>query len=266
MTSVQSGSGTAVADLYCYTNQIVNVIFAGASGAGQWVLIDTGMPKHSEEIIHVAEERYGAGSKPAAILLTHGHFDHTGNIVALLEAWDVPVYAHPAEFPYLTGALPYPEPDPTAEGGLLGKISSIYPNEPVDITGKLLALPVDGSVPYLPGWRWVHVPGHAPGQVAFFREADRVLISADAVITVRQDSLYRVLVQEKEVNGPPRYFTTDWEAAKQAAKTLRDLQPNVILPGHGRVMEGAELTAGLNHLVDNFDTVAVPAHGKYVNK
>lgn len=267
MTSVASGTGVAVgADIYCYTNQIVNVIFIGQPGNKDWVLVDTGMPKCGAEILAVAEERYGKGSKPAAILLTHGHFDHVGGIVHLLEHWEVPVYAHADEFPYLTGTTAYPEPDPSVEGGMLAKISSIYPNEPIDILPALRALPADGSVPFLENWKWVHIPGHAPGQVAFFREQDRLLISADAVITVRQDSFYKVLIQEKEVNGPPRYFTTDWDAAKTSVARLKELNPAILIPGHGKIMEGEELSAGLNVLLSNFETVALPKHGKYVDE
>lgn len=226
------------------------------------MLVDAGMPKCGAEILRVAERRYRR--KPSAILLTHRHFDHVGGIVHLIREWQVPVYAHQLEFPFLNGAAAYPEPDTTVEGGLLAKISSIYPNEPIDITPALRPLPADGSVPGLPGWRWVHTPGHSPGQVAFFREADRVLLSADAFITVRQDSLYKVLLQQKEVNGPPRYLTTDWPAAKASVAMLAALSPALVIPGHGSAMEGAELTSGLDRLVQDFDTLAVPDHGRFV--
>jgi len=37
---------------------------------------------------------------PAAIVLTHGHFDDVGALPALVEQWPVPVYAHSAEMPH----------------------------------------------------------------------------------------------------------------------------------------------------------------------
>ena len=55
----------------------------------------------------------GAGAPPEAIVLTHGHFDHAGSALQLAEYWDVPIYAHRLEMPYLTGKADYPPPDPT---------------------------------------------------------------------------------------------------------------------------------------------------------
>lgn len=266
MSSVKSGSGMAIRDdVYYYTNQIVNVIMIGASDSESWVLVDAGMPMCGPEIVTAAENRYGKGTRPQAIILTHGHFDHVGGIVHLIEKWQVPVYAHSLEAPFLTGARSYPEPDPTVEGGLLAKMSSIYPNEPIDIRPVLMPLPLDGSVPQLPGWKWIHTPGHSPGQVALFREHDGVLIAADAFVTVRQDSFYKVLIQKKEVNGPPRYLTTDWYAAWESVKRLADLNPAVVIAGHGQAMEGEELKKGLDDLVRDFKEKAIPDHGKYVN-
>ncbi len=265
MTSVRSGKGDAVrSDVYYYTNQIVNLVMVGEP-EGDWVLIDAGMPTCGAEIVEVAEERFGKNRPPQAILLTHGHFDHVGGLVHLLEKWEVPVYAHPLEKPFLTGEQAYPEPDTTVEGGLLAKISSIYPHEPVDVSLRLRMLPEDNTVPGLPDWRWYAVPGHSPGQVAFFRERDGVLIAGDAFITVRQDSLYKVLLQKEEICGPPRYLTTDWEAAWQSVKTLQALQPQVAVTGHGKAMEGTALRQGLSKLATSFPELAIPAHGKFVD-
>lgn len=264
MTSVRSGKGDAVrSDVYYYTNQIVNLIMVGEVGSN-WVLIDAGMPTSGEEIVKAAEERFGEGTRPLAILLTHGHFDHVGGLVHLIEKWGVPVYAHPLEVPFLTGKQAYPEPDTTVEGGMLAKISSIYPHEPIDITPALQLLPEDGSVPHLPDWRWHHVPGHAPGQVAFFRESDSLLIAADAFVTVRQDSFYKVLFQQEEVAGPPRYLTTDWEAAWDSVRKLEALNPQTVITGHGKAMSGVELQRGLRKLVEEFATIAIPDHGKFL--
>lgn len=103
-TSIGSGVGIEVVpDLYQYTIQIVNIVLYGDPNTKEFVLIDAGMPKSAEEIISVVEERFGSNAQPKAIILTHGHFDHVGGIIELIKRWNIPVYAHALEIPYLTG-------------------------------------------------------------------------------------------------------------------------------------------------------------------
>lgn len=264
-TSVGSGLGVEVLpDVYCHTLQIVNICLVGNPKSQEFVLVDAGMPGSADEIISVTEARYGAGRPPKAILLTHGHFDHVGAVIELVERWNVPVYAHELEIPYLTGQKSYPDPDPTVEGGLIAKMSPLFPNEPIQLGNQVQPLPPDGSVPHLAGFRWIHTPGHTPGHVSLFRDEDRALIAADAFVTVRQDSLYKVLTQEMEISGPPRYLTTDWTAAWESVKKLAALQPAVAITGHGRPVSGPELTDGLQKLANEFDRIAIPDYGKYV--
>lgn len=265
MTSIGSGVGhEASSDIYYYTDQIANFILVGES-SDEWVLIDAGLPKGAEAIRTAVIERFGEKTKPKAIILTHGHFDHVGGLVDVLEEWQVPVYAHELEVPYLTGEESYPEPDTTVEGGLLAKISAIYPNEPIDIGPYLKTLPDDHQVPEMSGWKWIHTPGHSPGHVSFFRESDGLLLAGDAFTTVRQDSFYKVMMQDAEINGPPRYLTTDWEAAWESVKKLHQLHPQLAITGHGPAMEGEDLKEGLENLVQTFDEIAIPDYGKYVH-
>jgi glyoxylase-like metal-dependent hydrolase (beta-lactamase superfamily II) len=265
MTTLDGGKGREVRpDVYYYTNQIVNLVMIGDPTTAEWVLVDAGMPKSGNKIIEECSERFPRNGRPMAIILTHGHFDHVGSLVRLIEEWEVPVYAHPLEFPFLTGRQAYPEPDTSVEGGMLAKISSIYPHEPIDITPAIVPLPSDGSLPHLPNWRWIHTPGHSPGHVSLFRDMDGTLIAGDAFVTVRADSLYKVLIQKKEVNGPPRYLTTDWEAARESVENLFALKPELAITGHGTAMGGTELQEGLKKLVEEFDSLAIPKHGKFV--
>jgi glyoxylase-like metal-dependent hydrolase (beta-lactamase superfamily II) len=46
----------------------------------------------------------------AAIIMTHGHFDHVGVLEDLAETWQAPVYAHELERPYLDGTPPTRRP------------------------------------------------------------------------------------------------------------------------------------------------------------
>jgi glyoxylase-like metal-dependent hydrolase (beta-lactamase superfamily II) len=263
-TSVGSRVGVELSsDIYCYTIQVVNITFVGNPYEDSFVLVDAGMPHSAKEIIKQAEERFGENSRPKAIILTHGHFDHVGAIIELINYWDVPVYAHEKELPYLTGVKHYPEPDATVEGGLLAKISPLFPNESINLGDHIHVLP-KGEVPHLPEFSWHHTPGHTPGHISLFRESDGTLIAGDAFVTVRQDALFKVLTQEQEITGPPRYLTSDWQAAWESVKLLKELEPKVAVTGHGKPMFGEELKMGLEKLVSEFDQIAIPDYGKYI--
>jgi glyoxylase-like metal-dependent hydrolase (beta-lactamase superfamily II) len=245
---------------------IVNVLFFGEPNCGdrKWVLIDAGVTGTARMIARAAEKRFGENARPAAIVLTHGHFDHVGALEDLAERWDVPVYAHELELPYLDGRSSYPPPDPSVGGGMLAVLSPFFPRGPINVRKRLQTLPADASVPGMPGWRWIPTPGHAPGHVSLWRQRDRTIIAGDAFVTTRQESVYAVAKQEPEMHGPPMYYTPDWESARASVKTLADLNPEVAVTGHGRAMRGAHMTSALHALADNFDVIALPEHGRYV--
>jgi glyoxylase-like metal-dependent hydrolase (beta-lactamase superfamily II) len=246
---------------------IVNVYFYGPpnAGDGRWVLIDAGLHGSDERIVHAAEELYGEGTRPAAIVLTHGHFDHVGALRDLALLWDVPVYAHELELPYLDGRSAYPPPDPAVGGGAMAALSRLYPRGPIDVSEWLRTLPADGAVPGMPGWRWIHTPGHTPGHVSLYRSSDGTLVAGDAFVTTKQESMLAALTQRPELRGPPAYYTTDWEAAKESVRRLGALDPEVAATGHGRPLRGPLMREGLHTLARDFDTLAVPRHGRYVN-
>ena len=269
------GAPIAVApDLAWLRTGIVNVAFLGHPDAGDrgWVLVDAGLPGFAGTIARAAEHRFG-GSRPSGIVLTHGHFDHVGTLRALAEQWDVPVYAHGLELPYITGRSAYPPPDPSVGGGLLARTSPLFPAGPVDVGDRARALPGSetggddsGEVPGAPDWRWHFTPGHAPGHVSFFRERDRALVAGDAFVTTKQESAVAVFEQRLELHGPPMYFTPDWDAARGSVERLAALEPAVAVTGHGLPMIGDALADGLRELARDFDRVARPAHGRYVRE
>jgi glyoxylase-like metal-dependent hydrolase (beta-lactamase superfamily II) len=265
-TSIGSGMGIEILpDVFCYTVQIVNICLVGHPDTKEFVLVDAGMPDSAQKIISVTEERFGVNSRPKAIILTHGHFDHVGAIIDLVKYWQIPVYAHELELPFLTGKKSYPEPDPTVEGGMIAKLSPIFPNEPINLGSQVGILPSNGNVPYMPEFRWIHTPGHTPGHISLFREKDGALLVGDAFVTVKHESLYKVFTQEQEISGPPRYFTPDWEQAFQSVKKLEALRPSVAVTGHGLPMAGELLTDSLKRLVQEFDEIAIPDYGRYIH-
>ncbi|EHQ29277.1 MBL fold metallo-hydrolase [Mucilaginibacter paludis] len=232
--------------------------------ADGWVLVDTGVRGYSRQIIKAAEALFGAGTRPEAIILTHGHFDHTGNLIELLKHWDVPVYAHPMELPYLTGKSSYPPADPVVGGGLMAWMAWAYPTSPIDLGEKVQALDVSGDIPELPEWKTVHTPGHTPGHVSLFFKLNATLIAGDALVTTKPESAFYALSFAQTLSGPPKYLTTDWAAAAQSVRKLYELEPRTVATGHGYPMRGRELQAALKKLADNFEDIAIPMSGRYV--
>lgn len=241
----------------------VNVALAGTPD-NEWVLVDAGLGLFAGTIRKTAEEHFR--KPPQAIILTHGHFDHVGTLKELLEEWNVPVYAHPLELPYLTGEADYLPADPSVGGGLMAEAAPLYPHRGIDLGSAVHPLPADGTVPGAEGWRWIHTPGHSPGHVSLFRDSDRTLIAGDAFITVKQESALAVMKQEREIHGPPMYFTPDWDAARVSVEKLAGLEPLAAITGHGAPMHGEELRERLGVLSDRFVEMAVPQQGKYVDR
>jgi glyoxylase-like metal-dependent hydrolase (beta-lactamase superfamily II) len=246
-------------------NFLVNLFFIGRRGE-PWLLVDTGMPGARGAILRAVKERYGEGARPRAILLTHGHFDHVGALQSLADHWDVPVYAHRMEFPYLAGRSSYPPPDPLAGRGMMSWLSPLYPRGPIDISERLRELPADPSIPGFPEWSWIATPGHSPGHVSYYRERDRVLIAGDAFVTTRQESLLSVLAQRVEMNGPPAYFTCDWDRARDSVQKLAELAPAVMATGHGRPLTGPGATKALSALAAEFDVRIRPRLARYSDR
>ncbi|MDQ2832172.1 MAG: MBL fold metallo-hydrolase [Acidobacteriota bacterium] len=236
-------------------------VFAVTHADGSWTLIDAALPFSAGLIRRWAESHFV--SAPNAIMLTHGHFDHVSAAEELAEQWDVPIYAHPLEFPYLMGEKEYPAPNVGAGGGLMTLLSPLYPKGPINVGKQLRSLPVAASGPTamveLPGWELVPTPGHTPGHVSFFRSSDGVLLVGDAFCTTKPESFFEAaLVQQPELHGPPAYFTSDWDAARRSVERLSMLDAAVIAPGHGKPLAGPEVAAALRQLAAEFEQVAVP--------
>lgn len=263
----QDGLHEIAPDLAYRRLAIVNVVYFGRPDAGdrQWVLIDAGVAGTAGLITADAESRFGK-SRPAAIVMTHGHFDHVGALKTLAEQWDTPIYAHELELPYLDGRSAYPPPDPTVGGGLMAALARFYPQDPVDVRPWLHVLPPDSSIPVMTGWHWLATPGHSPGHISLWRAGDSALIVGDAFITTKQESAFAVATQRPELHGPPMYYTPDWENARHSVERLARLEPELVVTGHGPAMRGPAMLAALRILARDFDQVAVPEKGRYVDE
>jgi glyoxylase-like metal-dependent hydrolase (beta-lactamase superfamily II) len=240
----------------------VNAYLVGAPG-GPWGLVDTGLPLLSAPLIRRAVvKRYGDGARPEAIVLTHGHFDHAGVAMDLARGWDVPIYAHPLEMPYLTGKSDYPPQDSTM-GGAIAQMARLFPHSGYDFGDRMTPLPADGDVPGLPNWTFYHTPGHTPGHVSLFRETDGTLLAGDALTTMNLDSWTSQLTREREFHRPPTPFTPDWETAHRSVETLADLEPSIVAAGHGLPMSGPNVAEELRGYAARFTP---PGTGRYAGQ
>jgi glyoxylase-like metal-dependent hydrolase (beta-lactamase superfamily II) len=231
-------------------------VFGISNADATWVLIDTGVPFSDGRIRNWAEKNF-SGS-PSAILLTHGHFDHASCAQALADHWNVPVYAHPEERPFLSGEREYPKPNFAAGGGAMSLLSPMLPRGPLNLDARLRLLE-EPSLRELPGWKIVHTPGHTPGHVSFFRPDDRTLLVGDAFCTTKPESFFESsIAQSPELHGPPAYFTSDWDAARRSVQLLAGLKPMTVAPGHGKPMRGENLASLLEQMAARFEEIAVP--------
>jgi glyoxylase-like metal-dependent hydrolase (beta-lactamase superfamily II) len=243
------------------------IVFVGAyfidtpeNAPGSWILVDTGLPLSHGRILKAAESRYG-NQKPSAIILTHGHFDHAGAALALAEEWDVPIYAHRLEMPYLNGKSDYPPQDPTV-GGAIAFMSRFFPHGGYDFGDRVRQLPENGEISEMPNWNFIHTPGHTAGHISLWRESDRTLVAGDALSTMNLDSWVSQITEKQEFCNPAAPFTTDWQAARRSVELLADLEPKVVGAGHGKPIADEDTAQRLKEFARNFQP---PPKGRYVN-
>ncbi len=238
----------------------VNAYFIGRPG-GRWMMLDAGLPRRAPKILAAAEARYGAGSRPEGIILTHGHWDHAGSAGELAEAWDVPIYAHELEMPYLNGASAYPPPDPTI-GGAIAFLSRFLPSRPFHF-GERLRVLEPKQVPGLPDWEWLPTPGHSPGHISLFRPSDRVLLAGDAFATMDMESWAGLIGGQQVLARAGAPFNYDWPATTASLKLLAALRPNVMACGHGIPISQTNAARELDDFAARFRP---PRHGRYVRR
>jgi hydroxyacylglutathione hydrolase len=178
------------------------------------VLIDAGRTWDRRRIFAELE-----GREISMLALTHVHPDHQGAAKAVCEARGVPLACHADDVDAMEGRRPVQEASRTNPVNRL--VASIWQGPPHEV-GRVLA---DGDE--VAGFRVVHTPGHARGHVLFFRESDRVVICGDVI---RNMSYATGLPGIKE---PPVVFTYDVAENRRSIRKLAELNPSLILPGHG---------------------------------
>jgi hydroxyacylglutathione hydrolase len=173
-------------------------VVRASDGGAEAVVVDPGGDADA-----LRAELAKAGATCAAILVTHGHFDHIGGVADLAESTAAPVYMPAGERALLeryekyapagTGGRAY-KPDVLLEGGEIVEVAGI-------------------------GFECVAVPGHSPAHLAYFTPL--ALFSGDL--------LFAGSVGRVDLPGG------DWDTLLASVRTLADRYPpqTVIYPGHG---------------------------------
>jgi glyoxylase-like metal-dependent hydrolase (beta-lactamase superfamily II) len=185
-----------------------------APGPGeQCVVIDPGINVVERLDDLLAEHRL----HPVAVLLTHGHLDHTYSVLPVCDARDVPAYIHPADRAQLA--------DPWSGIGLprgapIFGVGGLTFAEPADV--RELA---DGEPLPLAGLELTvrHAPGHTPGSVAFS------LAGADAPLFFSGDLLFAGSIGRVDLPGGSEQQMMD--SLARVVLPLPD--PTQVLAGHG---------------------------------
>ena len=141
-----------------------------AEKGSECIIVDPGMPDISAEIEMIIEEE---GLKPVAVLLTHGHLDHTFSVIPLADGYGIPAYIHSED----RKALLHPELLLRKEfASSLSGMSWSEPSQVLELRNnqKFEAIGLDITV--------IHAPGHTAGSLMFTIN-DEVLISGDVLFS-----------------------------------------------------------------------------------
>jgi len=163
------------------------------------------------------------------IVLGHGHTDHRGTA----PSFDVPVLCHPDEVVDAEGSGGFRYWDPELRflpfpSRQLHRLfhPRFWDGGPVPISDTV----VDGDE--VAGFRVVHVPGHAPGLIALWRERDRVALTSDVFYTLDQAG------RDCDPHLPMDGYNFDTSQARASLLKVAALEPALALPGHAGPLTG----------------------------
>ncbi len=162
------------------------------------------------------------------VVLGHADADHRGVAPGL----GAPVFSHPAERDAAqssSSSRPYFDLSKLAPHGrvLLGKLLPIWDGGAVDIAGTV----EEGDE--IAGFRVVHLPGHAPGLIGLYRDADRLALVSDCVYTLDPQTGLRGAARV-----PHPAFNLDTEQARDSIRKLAAMEPSVAWAGHTDPVSG----------------------------
>ncbi len=183
-------------------------------------LIDAGVSMMASKIIRFSENL----KKPITrILITHCHSDHIGGLVKLKVALPyAKVIVPERESRFMNGdfSLDPNEPNLPLKGG--------YPKEVMHIWDETIK-DGEGIGPLTA----ICTPGHTPGMTSYWNEQDRVLIVGDALQTKGGLAIAGVTNWTFPF---PAMATWSKELAFKSAEKILEVAPDVIAPGHGKLL------------------------------
>ena len=170
------------------------------------------------------------------VVLGHADADHRGAAPGL----NAPVFCHAAEREAAESPEHYRDywdrSKLDAHGrAVLWRLLPTWDGGPVQIAGTVS----EGDL--LAGFRVVHLPGHAPGLIALFRESDRLALVSDALYTLDPQTGRR-----QRAHVPHPAFNQDTEQARASIRKLAALDPRVVWAGHAEPVAG-DVAAQLEH-------------------
>lgn len=178
------------------------------------VLIDTGRRWDRGRILKEIADR-----KLSLVALTHVHPDHQGLAHAICTERHIPLACHADDVPAMEGRRPINEP--TLDTGLTRLLTKLWQGPPHPVARVLR----EGDD--LAGFRVIHAPGHSRGEIILFRESDRVAICGDVIRNIS------FLTLRPGLREPLASLTYDIPENRRSIRRLAELQPSLILPGHG---------------------------------
>ncbi len=186
------------------------------------VLVDTGIKQSAGKIARML-----AGRTMSAIALTHAHPDHAGGMKRLVEQFGVPVWCGASDRTATeTGRL---DLSPMFKRLHLGDIA----HSAAGFDGTPVARALEEGDSLSAGFTVLDTPGHSPGHVSFWREADRTLICGDVFFNMN------VLTTVPGLHQPPALFSPDPAENRNSERRLAALSPATVGFGHGPVLREA---------------------------
>jgi glyoxylase-like metal-dependent hydrolase (beta-lactamase superfamily II) len=176
------------------------------------VLVDAGTPQSAKKLLRSLQ-----GHTVNAHALTHAHQDHAGSSRAVADALAVPVWVGALDAADVESGKPVIAD--TMARPILRRVTT-YPGVPV-------ARQLREGDDLGHGFAVLEVPGHSAGHVAYWREADKVLVCGDVWFNLHLSTL------RPGLREPPRIFTPDPARNRESARRLAALEPELVLFGHG---------------------------------